>query len=560
MSAKPGIVPTGRLELTWTNKHLRLLAHEDGSYEWVEPSDHRVAEVRLLREAASVGGKQGSDGNLLIRGDALHALSALTHLPDCADNYAGRVRVIYIDPPFNTQQSFFQYDDALEHSVWLTMMRDRLIQCRHLLADNGTVWVHLDDAEMAYCRVLMDEVFGRDRFLGTLIWEKADSPRMDAKGFSVRHDYILVYGRGENPMFRGIEYDATDADHVNKVDEQGRPYYLKPLRASGPASAREDRPTMYFAMTAPDGSDVYPMRPDGSDGRWRWGEERVEREPELIEWVDGRSGWNPYYRVYPATAARRPPETIWTHAETGSNRTSKAEIKALFPDVPPFATPKPEKLLRRILQIGTEPGDIVLDFFAGSGTTAAVAHKMGRRWIAVERSEDTFASFTLPRLKKVVAGEDPGGVTEASEWEGGGGFRVLDVQPSMFEETRGTVLLSTWAVGGDLAEATAAQLGFSHEPELAPFCGRKGRRLLAVIDGRVDGRVVELLAGVLGDDETMMVCGTSLDPAAKDGLPKGSSARKIPSSIIRRYRRDYRSTRHRELGLDEPAAAGKPSS
>lgn len=152
----------GRLELTWTNKHLHLLAHEDGSYEWVSPSDYRVAEVRLLHDVASVGevGTVRAAANLLIRGDALNALTSLSRLPELSAEYLGKVKLVYIDPPFNTQQSFLQYDDALEHSVWLTMMRDRLLQIRDLLHPDGSVWVHLDDAEVAYCRVMMDEIFG----------------------------------------------------------------------------------------------------------------------------------------------------------------------------------------------------------------------------------------------------------------------------------------------------------------------------------------------------------------------------------------------------------------
>lgn len=555
--------PTGRLELTWTNKHLRLLAQEDGSYSWVAPSDHRVAEVRLLREAAIVTTEATQDAgraasNLLIRGDALHALQSLCHLPELAREVAGQVQLVYIDPPFNTQQSFLQYDDALEHSVWLTMMRDRLLQARHLLADNGTVWVHLDDAEMAYCRVLMDEVFGRNRFIGTVIWEKADSPRMDAKTFSVRHDYILVYAKGDSPLFRGLEYDATEADHVNKVDEEGRPYYLKPLRAmGGQGSTREARPTLYFPMEAPDGSDVYPKRPDGTDGAWRWSQDKVKEDAHLIEWVDGRKGWNPYYRIYPSRHAERPAETIWRHEDVGSNRTSKREIKELFPDRRPFATPKPEALMQRILQIGTHPGDVVLDFFAGSGTTPAVAHKMGRRWIAVERSEDTLSKYTLPRLKKVLHGEDEGGISEAFGWEGGGSFRVFDVAPSMFEEANGVVVLAEWATGGALGEATAAQLGYSYTPNTGPLCGEKGRSRLAVVDGRVNRAVVDILAGLLDEGQRLLVCGTSVAEDVEGGLPRGCAVQKIPSSILDKYQRKYRLRRRGELGL--PASSSPPT-
>jgi adenine-specific DNA-methyltransferase len=186
----------GRLELTWTNKHLRLLAHEDGSYEWVSPSDYRVAEVRLLDDVTTVGdvNRARALDNLLIRGDALNALRSLARLPEFAAEYLGKVKLAYLDPPFNTQQSFLHYDDALEHSVWLTMMRDRLIQIRELLAPGGSVWVHLDDSEIGYCRVMMDEIFGPTSFVSTVVWEGRYSRSNDA-ALSVSHNYMLVYAR-----------------------------------------------------------------------------------------------------------------------------------------------------------------------------------------------------------------------------------------------------------------------------------------------------------------------------------------------------------------------------
>ena len=188
----------GRLELTWTNKDQRLLAHEDGSYEWVPPSDYRVAEVRLLHDVTTVGevfdSKDRAHDNLLIRGDALNALTSLVELPEFASEYVGKVKLAYLDPPFNTQQSFLQYDDALEHSVWLTMTRDRLVQIRALLAPGGTVWLHLDDAEVHHARCVLDEVFGPECFIGTIIWKKSDTLRNDARRFSTSHDYLLVYG------------------------------------------------------------------------------------------------------------------------------------------------------------------------------------------------------------------------------------------------------------------------------------------------------------------------------------------------------------------------------
>lgn len=537
----------GRLELTWTNKHLTLLADEDGGYEWVEPSDYRVAEVRLLHDAGTVG-EVGPDSeratdNLLIRGDALNALTSLTGLAEFEKHLIGKVKLVYIDPPFNTGQAFRHFSDALEHSVWLTMMRDRLRQVKRLLRPDGSVWVHLDDVEAHRCRLLLDEEFGAENFVASVAWEKADSPRMDAQNFSVRHDSILVYAA--SPEFRANRFLPDEApDHYNKTHDNGARYYLKPLRAmAGADSAREARPGMYFALIAPDGSEVFPKLSDGGDGRWRWGKERVERDSHLIEWVQTKQGWSPYYRIFWNPEGGRPPETIWPHSEVGSNRTAKAEIRGMFPEMTPFDTPKPERLMERIIHLGSSPGDTVLDCFAGSGTTASVAHKMGRRWVTVERSRETIETFSLPRLTKVTLGEDSGGITESVGWEGGGGFRVLDVGPSMFEDDDGIPVLAQWAeTGARLAEATCAQLGYAYEPE-GPFHGLKGRTRLAVVDGNVNADVVDLLARQLGQRERLAIAGTAIAEGAEAKLQElrvGTRIRKIPSSIMAEYAAEVR--------------------
>jgi len=533
---------SGALELTWTNKHMALLAHEDESYEWVSPHDRRVAEVRLLHDTGAVGevnpDRDRARDNLLIRGDALNALTSFAELPEFAEHYLGKVKLCYIDPPFNTGQAFGHYDDALEHSVWLTMMRDRLQQVKRVLSHDGSVWVHLDDNEMAHCRVVLDELFGRENFVATVVWEKADSPRMDAKSLSVRHDYIHCYSA--SPAFSANRLDASQPPpHYNRQDEDGRSYYLKPLRMMGPGDRREDRPTMFFPIAAPDGADVWPRLEGGGDGRWRWSPDRVERDKGLLEFVQKDEGeWSVYYRIYWSEDQGLPPETIWSHTEAGSNRTAKAEIKRLFQSEPPFDTPKPERLMERIIHIGSNPGEVVLDFFAGSGTTAAVAHKMGRRWVAVERSGETVNTFAEPRLRKVVTGEDPGGITDAVGWQRGGGFRVLEVAPSMFEETEGLVGLAEWMSNGQLAEATAAQLGFDYTPE-PPFSGVRGNTRLAVIDGLVSPGVIDLLIQPLEERETLVVCGTAVDPSApghlRERLP-GSRIRKIPADLLSTYR------------------------
>ncbi len=638
----------GRLELTWTNKHLRLLAHEDGSYEWVGPSDYRVAEVRLLHDVTSVGdvGRVRAADNLLIRGDALNALTSLSRLPEFASEYLGKVKLVYIDPPFNTQQSFLQYDDALEHSVWLTMIRDRLLQVRDLLSPEGSVWVHCDDAEQHRLRAAMDEVFGPENFVATVVWEKADSARNDAKQLSTDQDYILVYAKASdswspNRLARTAQmnsiYASPDGDPIPWFDgdptapgaktHQGMVYAIQsPFtgQLQYPGVGRcwfSEQSRMFAALSewAP-----YELRDIGdetkrsqvcgvSEGEVRSGvsaimlavpvesaaataRQRYDKGlwPELI-FRSGGPGGIGRKRYQPDTGMA--PRTLWLNSEVGHNRTAKAEIKALFPGQVAFATPKPERLIERIIQIATDPGDIVLDCFVGSGTTAAVAHKIGRRWVATERSLDTVTTFALPRLEKVVAGEDPGGITTVEVpttddppegvkkgesksaarvfkavaeaglldgidldesqlsaivkilrgidktttetiWTGGGGFRVLDVSPSMFEADQGLVFLADWMTNGQLSEATAAQLGYEYEPD-PPFSGRKGRTRLAVIDGVVNESVVRLVVSALPERERVVVCGTALDTDARPILRElrpGSTLRKIPAALLNEYR------------------------
>ena len=224
-----------------------------------------------------------------------------------------------------------------------------------------------------------------------------------------------------------------------------------------------------------------------------------------------------------------------------TTRQAKAHLRKLFPGVTPFETPKPEELMARIIEIGTNEGDIVLDCFAGSGSTLTTAHKLGRRWVGIEWEQPTLETFTGPRLQKVVEGKDEWGISKQVGWEGGGGFRVLDVAPSMFAEDEGTILLADWAVGGELAEATAAQLGFVHTAT-PPFAGMKGKVRLAVIDGLVNSAVAELLVNALDDKELLVLCGTAVDPDTREVLRRlrpGSTVRKIPSSILAEYRRTH---------------------
>lgn len=546
----------GRLELTWTNKDRRLLSHEDGSYEWTDPGDHRVAEVRLLHDVTAVGNTRNkrdrAKDNLLIRGDALHALTSLAKLPEFRDEYVGKVKLCYIDPPFNTGQAFAGfYDDALEHSVWLTMMRDRLVQVQELLSPDGTVWVHLDDAEVHRARLVLDEVFGIGNFIATLVWEKTTSGRNDATHFSTDQDYILVYASDrEQVRLNRLPRDvAADKAYRNPDDDPRGPW--REVDYKGPKTA-EERPNLYYPIKNPHtGVEVLPRK----ERVWAYGREQHEQHvaDDLLWW--GKTGNYTFPKLKRflndagTTAVAR---TLWTANDADTTRRAKEEIKRLFPGIVPFATPKPERLLRRIIELATDDGDIVLDCFAGSGTTAAVAQKMRRRWVTVEWSRTTIEQFTLPRLSKVVAGEDPGGITAQVGWDGGGGVRVLDVAASMFAVHDSRVVLADWAVDGALGEAVAAQVGFAYSPD-PPFTGVKGRTHLAVVDGLVDDAVVTMLAGWLPDGELLTVYGTAVDPTSKETLRsirRGCTVRKIPQSVLDEYRR-----RGRSDGLNWPSEA-----
>ncbi|MGH2714764.1 MAG: site-specific DNA-methyltransferase, partial [Thermoleophilaceae bacterium] len=493
----------GRLELTWTNKNLRLLAAEDGSYEWVSPSDYRVAEVRLLDNAAAVGEvrpeRARARENLLIRGDALNALASLSALPEFERELAGKVKLAYLDPPFNTQQSFLQYDDALEHSVWLTMMRDRLVQIEKLLSPTGSVWVHCDDSEQAYLKALMDDIFGRSRFVATVIWQTRTS-RENRAAFGVAHNYLLVYSPAGPTGWRDTRNRLQRGDGaVGNPDNDPRgPWESIPFTAQG------FRKNQMYPVTTPTGVVHEPPK-----GRcWAATEPEYRRllAEEKVYFPRGGNG-RPRIKQFVSEAQGLVPMTWWPAADVGDSDQAKKEILALFPDAEPFATPKPERLMRRIIEIATDPGEYVLDCFLGSASTAAVAHKLGRRWVGIERSRETLETYAVPRLTKVARGEDPGGVSEDVGWDGGGGFRVLDVAPSMLEADGGVALLAEWAVNGKLAEATAAQMHYDFEPD-PPFCGRRGRVRLAVIDGLVSDDVVRLLASALREDERLAVCGT----------------------------------------------------
>jgi len=545
---------SGKLELTWTNKHLALLAPDDNTYEWVSPTDYRVAEVRLLRDAGSTGdlapGGARAHDNLLIRGDALHALRSLARLPEFRREFVGKVKLVYIDPPFNTQQTYEHYEDNLEHSIWLTMMRDRLEQIQELLAPDGTVWVHLNDDEVHRCRVVLDELFLPKNYVGTIVWEKKKKPSFLHGQMATITDSILVYAADRTktaPFESGISTEGKGVPFHNKGNSMGVlefPPASVTFKLPDQLIEARDMSTDKIAsallddVEIKDGTNVGPFR---MEGEWRFGQTAVN---DMIEQGDeirvSKLPFRPNHVRIETTGKKITNLFSFRINGVPTNEDAKEEIRALAGS--DFDTPKPEGLMARIIDVATEPGDVVLDCFAGSGTTAAVAQKMGRRWVVVERRRDTIERFLAPRLQKVVEGDDPGGVTDQSGWEGGGGFRVLDVAPSMFEaDVDGAVFLADWATNGALQEATAAQLGFEYEED-PPFSGRKGRSRLAVLDSLVNPDVAEFLVGALDERERLVLAATAVDPETAEALRRlrpGSTVRKIPASILAEFKRAH---------------------
>jgi len=377
--------------------------------------------------------------------------------------YSGKVKCVFIDPPYNTGSAFTHYDDGIEHSLWLSLMRDRLEIIKRLLSPDGSLWITIDDNECHYLKVMCDEVYGRSNFYANCIWQKVYSERMDANGFSTSHDHILVYGASDKFTPLRLSQKQNEGQ-FGYFDEATNKYYRRrSLRKEGSESLRQDRPSMWYGITAPDGTTVLPIKPDGTEGRWRWKEENVEKQRDQLEFVHKDNRWEIYVKQYLEDDPRRPPATIWLNDDVGHNHEAKLEVREFNRD-DVFSTPKPERLIKKVFAIATNPGDLVLDSFAGSGTTGAVAHKMGRRWLMVELGEHCHTHI-IPRLKKVIDGEDPGGITEAVGWKGGGGFRYYRLAPSLLEKDKwGNWVINKEYNAAMLAEALCKLEGFTYAP------------------------------------------------------------------------------------------------
>jgi adenine-specific DNA-methyltransferase len=372
------------------------------------------AAYRLLREVPELGAGDKNTENMIIQGDNLEALKAL--LPF----YAGQVKCIYIDPPYNTESAFEHFDDNLENTIWLSIIYPRLELLRDFLTEDGVIFVNLDERQHAYTKVIMDEVFGRKNFIGDIIWHKRKGGGNDSRFIALDHDYILTYCKNTSKDFHPdkwrISYTGDYLKRYKEIDEENRHYYWDTLARDG---LRNPIP---ISVNCPDGT-ILSINSQIS-------QQSVEEglKSGIVRMVKNKTGWTLHHRVYmPEGKVLRS-----ILEDCGTNKDASDEMELLFGDSKAFDYPKPEALIRTLLELNTKEGDLVLDSFLGSGTTAAVAHKMGRRYIGIEMGEQAKTHCAV-RLKKVIEGEQ-GGISKSVDWNGGGGFRFYTLGDTIFDD------------------------------------------------------------------------------------------------------------------------------
>ncbi|MCM1007952.1 MAG: site-specific DNA-methyltransferase [Ruminococcus flavefaciens] len=500
---------SNKLELTWHGKDQEIR---------IEP--------RLLiekPELSNVGNAPDTE-NMLIHGDNLLALKALE------SKYTGQVRCIYIDPPYNTGSAFEHYDDNLEHSQWLNLMRPRLEILKNLLADDGSIWISIDDDEGHYLKVLCDEIFGRNNFISTVIWEKRYAPTNDSKFLSDSHDFILVYAKNKNSLSINLLPRTEQQNKYYKYDDNdGRGRWrsdnvlVKSFSESG-----------VFPIVNPNtGVEYYP--PQGSC--YRFSKETAERYLKEDRFYFGKDGKGaPQLKRYLSEVKQGVTAmTIWKRDDVSDNQEAKKEVKA-FNSESVFATPKPERLIERVLTLATNEGDLVLDSFLGSGTTAAVAHKMGRKYIGIEMGEHAY-THCKKRLDMVISGEDKGGISKSVNWTGGGGYRFYELAPTLINKDDFDAFIINPAYSPDmLAAAMALHEGFTYQPDAECFWKQSHgseNSYLFVTTRHLTVAFLDSIAASMEDNEYLVIACCSFEKGLEKSNPH-IAIKKIPQMLLER--------------------------
>ena len=500
-----------KLELTWIGKHKRPKLEARILLEDAEKSYH--ADTR--RENAEF-----EFDNRLIYGDNLLALKALEQ------EFAGKVKCVFIDPPYNTGSAFTHYDDGLEHSIWLGLMRDRLEIIKRLLAEDGSLWITIDDNEAHYLKVLCDEIFGRGNFIANVVWNHRKSVQSDIV-ISLSHNHLLVFAKLKERLALN-RLQLVDRDKYANPDNDPRGLWY-----ATPFDAPQIRPNLEYPIKNPNTGEIYyPLQ-----GRhWRTTQDEYLKALLDNRIVFGKTGKSkPQMKRFLTEAETKGSsvKTWWDDAGTATEATK--ELQKMNFD---FDTPKPERLLEKILQIATNPGDLVLDSFAGSGTTGAVAHKMGRRWIMVELGEHCHTHI-IPRLRKVIDGTDQGGISKAVNWQGGGGFRYYRLAPTLIVHDRwGNDIINPDYNPEMLAEAMAKLESFTYQPSPTLWWqhGHSSENVY-VTTQTLSTAQLQALAEEVGEGRSLLICcsawrGITLQEAA-ERFPN-LTLKKIPKMVRER--------------------------
>lgn len=502
-----------KLELTWIGKYDERKPLEPRIL--IENKDYSYGEP----ETGTLPNGKPWNGNMLIHGDNLLALKALEQ------DYAGQVKCIYIDPPYNTGNAFEHYDDGVEHSIWLSLMHDRMVILRNLLSENGSIWITLDDNEAHYFKVMCDEIFGRHNFVATTIWQHAKQSKGYLGKFSLHHNYTFCYRKSESFFLNALERtEEHNKNYSNPDNDPNGPW------RSGDVRNSLVRPNLMYDIHTPSGKIIH--HPEKG---WRFSKETFEKELAEGKIVFSEDETRIVRKIYLKDQQGRVPETIWFAEEVGTTREANSEIKALnFETL--FDTPKPERLIERVLTLGSNPGDLVLDSFLGSGTTAAVAQKMGRRYIGIELGNHAY-THCVPRLKMVTDGTDQGGISKAQNWKGGSGFKFYELAPSLLKKDKfGNLVINKEYNADMLAAAMAKQEGYTYQPSQETYWKQGFGSETDYIYTTTQFLTVESLAAIhetMAEDESLLICCTSFQRECKQAF-NNISIKKIPQMLLGR--------------------------
>lgn len=488
---------------------------------WIGKENRPNLEPRILIEDSAKSFGDSKSENLLIHGDNLLALKALEQ------DYAGKVKCVFIDPPYNTGSAFEHYDDGIEHSLWLSLMRDRFEILKNLLSEDGSIWITIDDNEAHYLKVLCDEIFGRKNFVTNVVWQKIHSIKNDARLISVNHDLVLIYGKNIDFLTFNLlkRTEGMNARFSNPDNDPRGPW------SSGDLVANEARTNGNYIVKGPTGREFTVS----AEKHWVYSQENLEK---MIK--ENRIWFGPNGTAFPRkkrflseVQQGRTPDTWWKSDEVGHNQEAKREVKQ-FNEKDIFATPKPERLLERIITIATNPKDLILDSFLGSGTTAAVAHKMGRRWIGIELGEHCY-THCIPRLKKVVDGTDQGGISEILDWKGGGGFKFYSLAPSLLKKDKyGNFIIDETYNPNMLAAAMSKHEGFNYQPD-SEFYWKQGqsteRDFIFTTTQFVTVKHLEQIQHEMKPEESLLICCKSFQKACENKF-NNVTIKKIPKILL----------------------------